>query len=142
MKDKVKNVVDTIKGIFNTTISFPHIKLPHFNVSGGKVPWGLGGKGTPPSISIDWYRKAYDNPIMFTSPTVLATPSGLKGFGDGSGAEIVMGLDKLRQLVGAQDQNRVTIGNVNINVNGAGKNAEQIARDLQNILNRKVVAYA
>lgn len=142
IKDKVKNVVDTIKGIFNTTISFPHIKLPHFNVSGGKVPWGLGGKGTPPSISIDWYRKAYDNPIMFTSPTVLATPSGLKGFGDGSGAEIVMGLDKLRQLVGAQDQNRVTIGNVNINVNGAGKNAEQIARDLQNILNRKVVAYA
>lgn len=142
IKDKVKNVVDTIKGIFNTTISFPHIKLPHFNVSGGKVPWGLGGKGTPPSISIDWYRKAYDNPIMFTSPTVLATPSGLKGFGDGSGAEIVMGLDKLRQLVGAQDQNRVTIGNVNINVNGAGNNAEQIARDLQNILNRKVVAYA
>ena len=142
IKDKIKNVVDTIKGIFNTTISFPHIKLPHFNVSGGKVPWGLGGKGTPPSISIDWYRKAYDNPIMFTSPTVLATPSGLKGFGDGSGAEIVMGLDKLRQLVGAQDQNRVTIGNVNINVNGAGKNAEQIARDLQNILNRKVVAYA
>jgi phage-related minor tail protein len=142
IKDKVKNVVDTIKGIFNTTISFPHIKLPHFNVSGGKVPWGLGGKGTPPSISINWYRKAYDNPIMFTSPTVLATPSGLKGFGDGSGAEIVMGLDKLRQLVGEQDQNRVTIGNVNINVNGAGKNAEQIARDLQNILNRKVVAYA
>jgi phage-related minor tail protein len=142
IKDKVKNVIDTIKSIFNTTISFPKIKLPHFNVSGGKVPWGLGGKGTPPTISIDWYRKAYDNPVMFTSPTVLATPSGLKGFGDGSGAEIVMGLDKLRQLVGAQDQNRVTIGNVNINVNGTGKNAEQIARDLQNILNRKAVAYA
>ena len=142
IKDKVKNVIDTIKSIFNTTISFPHIKLPHFKITAGQVPWGIGGKGTPPSISIDWYRKAYDNPIMFTSPTVLATPSGLKGFGDGSGAEIVMGLDKLRQLVGAQDQNRVTIGNVNINVNGAGKNAEQIARDLQNILNRKVVAYA
>ena len=142
IKGKVQNVIDTIKSIFNTTISFPHIKLPHFNISAGQVPWGIGGKGTPPSISIDWYRKAYDNPIMFTSPTVLATPSGLKGFGDGSGAEIVMGLDKLRQLVGAQDQNRVTIGSVNINVNGAGKNAEQIARDLQNILNRKVVAYA
>ena len=143
IKDKVKNVVDTIKGIFNTTISFPHIKLPHFNVSGGKVPWGLGGKGTPPSISIDWYRKAYDNPIMFTSPTVLATPSGLKGFGDGSGAEIVMGLDKLRQLVGAnQDRPRVTIGKVNITVNGAGKNAAQLGRELQFILEKKVSAYA
>ena len=142
IKDKVKNVIDTIKGIFNTTISFPHIKLPHFNVSGGKVPWGLGGKGTPPSISIDWYRRAYDNPVMFTSPTVLATPSGLKGFGDGAGAEIVMGLDKLRQLVGANQQPSVQIGKIDIVIEGAGKNADQIARELQNILNRKAVAYA
>ena len=29
----------------------------------------------------------------------------MKGFGDGSGAEIVMGLDKLRELVGSMDQN-------------------------------------
>ena len=143
IKDKIKNVVDTIKGIFNTTISFPHIKLPHFNVSGGQIPWGLGGKGTPPSISIDWYRKAYQNPVVFTSPTVLPTSSGLKGFGDGSGAEIVMGLDKLRQLVGAnQQQPSVQIGKVDIVIEGAGKNADQIARELQNILNRKAVAYA
>ena len=140
IKDKIKNVIDTIKGIFNTTISFPHIKLPHFNVSGGQVPWGLGGKGTPPSISIDWYRKAYQNPVMFTSPTVLPTSAGLKGFGDGSGAEIVMGLDKLRQLVGAnQGQPNVQIGKVEITVNGAGKNAEEIGRDLWIQLARKGV---
>ena len=142
IKDKVKNVIDTIKGIFNTTISFPHIKLPHFNVSGGKVPWGLGGKGTPPSISIDWYKKAYQNPVLFRQPTVLQTSAGLKGFGDGAGAEIVMGLDKLRQLVGANQQPSVQIGKVEIVVEGAGKNADQIARELQNILNRKAVAYA
>ena len=143
IKNKIKNVVDTIKGIFNTTISFPHIKLPHFNITAGQIPWGLGGKGTPPSISIDWYRKAYQNPVMFTSPTVLPTSSGLKGFGDGSGAEIVMGLDKLRQLVGAnQQQPSVQIGKVDIVIEGAGKNADQIARELQNILNRKAVAYA
>lgn len=143
IKDKIKNVVDTIKSIFNTTISFPHIKLPHFNITAGQIPWGLGGKGTPPSISIDWYRKAYQNPVVFTSPTVLPTSSGLKGFGDGSGAEIVMGLDKLRQLVGAnQQQPSVQIGKVDIVIEGAGKNADQIARELQNILNRKAVAYA
>ena len=143
IKNKIKNVVDTIKGIFNTTISFPHIKLPHFNITAGQIPWGLGGKGTPPSISIDWYRKAYQNPVMFTSPTVLPTSSGLKGFGDGSGAEIVMGLDKLRQLVGAnQNQPNIQIGKVDIVIEGAGKSADQIARELQNILNRKAVAYA
>ena len=42
---------------------------------------------------------------MFTSPTVLPTAAGLKGFGDGSGAEIVMGLDKLRELVASGNQN-------------------------------------
>ena len=143
IKNKVKNVIDTIKSIFNTTISFPKIKLPHFKITAGQIPWGLGGKGTPPSISIDWYKKAYENPVLFKSPTVLATASGLKGFGDGSGAEIVMGLDKLRKLVGAnQDQPRVQIGSVNITVNGAGKNAEQLGRELQSILEKKVAAYA
>lgn len=143
IKDKISGVISTIKGIFNTTLSFPHIKIPHFKIKGGTIPWGIGGKGTPPSISIDWYKKAYQNPVLFRQPTVLQTSAGLKGFGDGSGAEIVMGLDKLRQLVGAtQQQPSVQIGSVEIVVNGAGKNADQIARDLQNILNRKVAAYA
>lgn len=140
---KVKSAIDAIKGFFDVKLKFPHIDLPHFKIYGGSAPWGLGGKGKAPSISIDWYKKAYQNPVLFRQPTVLQTNAGLKGFGDGSGAEIVMGLDKLRQLVGAtQQQPSVQIGSVEIVVNGAGKNADQIARDLQNILNRKVAAYA
>ena len=141
-KTKIKNAIDAIKGFFNTKLTFPHINLPHFRISGGQVPWGLGGKGYPPSISIDWYKKAYENPVLFRSPTVLQTASGLKGFGDGSGAEIVMGLDKLRQLVGANQGAKVQIGSVNITVNGAGKNAEQLGRELQAILQREVATYA
>ena len=38
--------------------------------------------------------------MVFTSPTVLPTQSGFKGFGDGNGAEVVMGLSRLRELVG------------------------------------------
>lgn len=100
LKEKVVGVWDTIKGIMEGEIHFPHIPLPHFSV------WPPGWKfsdllqGSIPSLSIDWYKKAYDNPVMFTSPTVMATPSGLKGFGDGHGAEIVMSLDKLRDMVG------------------------------------------
>ena len=142
-QERIRSAIEKIKGFFNVKLEFPHINLPHFRVSGGVVPWGLGGKGTPPSIAIDWYKKAYQNPVLFRQPTVLQTSAGLKGFGDGAGAEIVMGLDKLRQLVGAnQQQPSVQIGKVDIVIEGAGKNADQIARELQNILNRKAVAYA
>ena len=109
VKSTAQNVVDSIRGIFSGSISFPHIRLPHFSVYGGEAPYGLGGRGSMPSISVEWYKKAYDNPVMFTSPTVLATPSGYKGFGDGNGAEIVMSLEKLREVVGSNQ-------NVSVNV--------------------------
>lgn len=112
-KDTVMGAVEKIKGAFNFSWSLPPIKLPHFSVSGGEPPWGLMGKGTLPKISIAWYKKAYDNPVMFTTPTVLATATGLKGFGDGTGAELVIGMNKLRDLV-------ATSGNqININVYAA-----------------------
>lgn len=142
-QERIRSAIEKIKGFFDVKLEFPHINLPHFNIFGGVPPWGLGGKGQKPSISIDWYKKAYSNPVLFRQPTVLQTSAGLKGFGDGAGAEIVMGLDKLRQLVGAnQQQPSVQIGKVDIVIEGAGKNADQIARELQNILNRKAVAYA
>ena len=67
-RDAVSNAVQRIKDIFNTTISFPHIKVPHFYISGGEIPWGIGGKGTAPSISIDWYAEGG----WVDRPTVLA----------------------------------------------------------------------
>lgn len=56
-KDAVSNAIQSIKDAFNVTLSFPHIKLPHFRINGGEVPWGIGGKGSAPSIAIDWYAK-------------------------------------------------------------------------------------
>ena len=100
-KEKVKSAIDKIKGFFDFEVSWPHIPLPHFSIT--PAGWKLKDllEGIVPSLSISWYKAAYDNPIMFTSPTVMATPGGMKGFGDGHGAEIVMGLNKLQELVGA-----------------------------------------
>lgn len=125
LKSTVTGAIDRIKEKFNFSWSLPHIKLPHFRVTPGQAPYGIGGRGYLPSISVDWYKKAYTDPVMFTSPTVLQTPQGYKGFGDGNGAEIVMGLNKLRQLVG-------TSGDVVINVYSTpGQNVDELADKIQ-----------
>lgn len=103
LRDKVSDVWNFIRNIFSGGISVPHIPLPHFSIYPPGWSWGDLFDGIIPSLDISWYRKAYDNPVMFSSPTVMATPGGMKGFGDGHGAEIVMGLDKLRQLVGSSE---------------------------------------
>lgn len=125
LKNKVVGVWDTIKGIFTGQVQLPHIPLPHFSIQ--PPGWKLGDllQGSIPHLGIDWYRKAYDNPVMFTSPTVMATPNGYKGFGDGHGAEIVMGLDKLREVVGGA-------GDVVINVYApAGMDVNALADKIQ-----------
>lgn len=131
LKSSVSGAIDRIKEKFNFSWSLPKIKLPHFKVQGGQWPYGLGGQGYLPRISVDWYRKAYNNPVMFTRPTVLQTPQGNKGFGDGHGAEIVLGLDRLRELVGAQRG----YSTVNITINQQpGQDARQLAREVQRVL--------
>jgi phage-related minor tail protein len=99
IKETVMQAVEKIKGAFNFSWSLPPLKLPHFHVSGGEPPWGLMGKGSLPKISIDWYKKAYQNAVTFSTPTILATAGGLKGFGDGAGGETVVGNALLAQLI-------------------------------------------
>ena len=97
----VSGVANSIKGLFNFSWSLPTLKVPHVSVDGGAAPWGIGGRGRLPSFSVQWYKKAYDNGVLFTSPTVIPTASGMKGFGDGNGGELVIGVNRLKELVGA-----------------------------------------
>lgn len=128
-KDTVTRVWDTIKGFLSGDISLPHIPLPHFKIT--PEGWKVGDllKGEIPKLSVEWYRKAYDNPVMFTSPTVIGTPGGYKGFGDGNGAEIVMGLDKLREMVGGMDRNV----NVTVILEGDARQMFRVVRNQNNI---------
>lgn len=65
-KEFLGGVIKKIKGFFPLKIPnfFKSIKLPHFKINGGKLPWGIGGKGKAPSISVKWYAKGgvFDRP--------------------------------------------------------------------------------
>ena len=54
----VQGAIDKIKGLFPVSIgNIMSIKLPHISVNGGSAPWGIGGKGSPPSFSVSWYAR-------------------------------------------------------------------------------------
>ena len=54
----VKTAINKIKSIINgAKLQLPKFKLPHFVIKGGTLPWGIGGKGTAPSISVKWYAE-------------------------------------------------------------------------------------
>jgi phage-related minor tail protein len=118
----VQGIVDKVKGAMNFSWSLPVLKVPRVTVDGGTAPWGIGGKGRLPSFNVTWHKDAYDNPMLFTRPTVLATPNGFHGFGDGNGSELVIGTNKLREIIGA------TGNNINVNVYAApGMNETALA---------------
>lgn len=53
----VSQAIENIKGAFNFSWSLPHLNLPHISVSGGVAPYGIGGKGSLPQFSIEWYKQ-------------------------------------------------------------------------------------
>lgn len=83
LRDRIKGIIDAIKGFFNFHVSTPHIKLPHFKIS--PSGWKLGDllKGSIPHLDIDWYKTGG----IFNSPSVI-------GVGE-AGSEAVIPLDKL-----------------------------------------------
>ena len=119
----VRTAIDKIKNIINNAhLSLPKFKLPHFRINGGKLPWGIGGKGTPPSINVDWYAKGG----IFTSPTIA-------GIGEIPGGEAVVPLDKFwDKLDHLQGET-----NIVININGANKDPREIAEEVKRVLIRE-----
>lgn len=96
-KNIVRNAINTIKGFFNFSWSLPKIKLPHFSISG---KFSLN----PPQIphfSVSWYKKAMDNPVMFTKPTIFSmnpATGQAKGAGE-AGDELMIGKETMLNMI-------------------------------------------
>lgn len=82
----IQNAINKIKKIINgAKLSLPKFKLPHFKITSGKLPWGIGGKGVAPKISVSWYAEGG----IFDSASLI-------GVGE-KGPEAVVPLDTLWQ---------------------------------------------
>lgn len=120
--DKIKSKVDTVKNLGKKAFNIlTGLHVPKIHISGGSPPFGIGGKGTRPSISVDWNKKAYNNPFLFTSPTVVP------GFGDGVGGEIVYGHKNL--------MNDITEA---VNKNKSDVNVEELGYIIGEIVGQRV----
>lgn len=89
---QIKSAFASTKFKLNTAMALPHFKMSgSFNAKSGSVP----------KVNVSWYNKAYDEAMLFNTPTVLSGTA--MGFGDGQGTEVVTGdkhlMDMMREAV-------------------------------------------
>lgn len=132
-KTIVKGAVDAIKGFFKFKWSLPKPSIPKFSVSGGKAPWGFGGKGSLPKISIRWNKLGG----IFDKPTLFNYGGSLQGIGE-DGAEAVVPLEKnTKWLDKLADKLVAKQGTTPIVLQVDGKTFAQVSIDSINALTRQ-----
>lgn len=87
----VSSTIEKIKGVFNFSWKLPDLKLPHISVNGGQAPYGIGGKGSLPSFSIQWYKEGG----ILNGATIFGAMGGNLLGGGEAGAEAVLPLSEL-----------------------------------------------
>ena len=103
VKKKFKDIKEAITDKLPVNIgNIIHFKKPSISLTTASKTV-LGKTITyPTGFDVTWHRKGYNNPLMFTQPTLV--PS-LNGFGDGNGGEIVYGhsnlMDDIREASGS-----------------------------------------
>ena len=138
VRNFVKSALDKIKSFFKFEWSLPKIKMPHFKISGS---FSLNPPKVP-TFGVSWYAKAMNEPFVLNNPTIFGAMNGNLLGGGERGSELVVGVDKLMQMIAdAKGSEQITI-----NVYGAeGQNinelAERIAYKIEDLKNRKAAVY-
>ena len=87
-KNKVKEIIDKIKGFFKFEWSLPKLKVPKFSIT--PSGWGVGDllKGVIPKLGVTWNARGG----VFDKPTLFNYGDSLQGLGE-NGAEAVVPLE-------------------------------------------------
>lgn len=93
----VRNGIERIKSFFNFEWSLPHLKLPHFNISGN---FSLNPPSVP-KFNIDWYKKAMDDGMIMNQPTIFGYNQDTNQLmaGGEAGSETVVGTESLLEMI-------------------------------------------
>lgn len=108
-KEKVRSVIDAIKGFFDFSFSWPKISMPKFSIT--PAGWKVGDllKGSIPKLGITWNAEGG----ILTKPTIFGM-NGNNFLGGGeAGAEAILPIDKLEGYVVNAIQK--TVNTVNLN---------------------------
>ena len=125
VSDTFTDIYDTIKGIWDSLGKLFQegfdLKLPHISVSGGIPPYGINGMGQMPKFDVQWYA----NGGILTNPTIFGMQNGKLLGGGESGAEAVIPLSRLEEMItsgmtAALSSGGDTVINVSIDNNSLG----------------------
>lgn len=129
-KEAVGNAIEKIKGFFNFHWELPKLKMPHFSLTGG---FSLMPPSVP-KISVEWYKKAMDNAYLLDGATIFGARNGTLLGGGEAGREVILGLDKLKQVAGS------TVINAPVTVYAApGQSAEEIGRAASKYIQKEIM---
>lgn len=133
-KEAVSTAIEKIKGFFNFSWSLPKLKMPHFSITGefSLVPPRV------PHVSVDWYAKAMETPILLSGATIFGAMNGNLLGGGEAGQEVILGLNKLKEMSGET--------NINIVINATPNQSEaeiarMVSRQIQNDIMRKKAVF-
>lgn len=124
-KQVVSNAINYIRGLLSGELSFPHIRMPHFSISGRL---SLNPPSVP-HINVDWYKKAMNNPYMLDGATIFGAMNGNLLGGGEAGSEMIVGTNKLMQMI-AQAKGGETVINNQFTINATDKDPQELAQEI------------
>jgi len=128
---QVVNTVNAMRNAFaSTSFRFnSYIPLPHFYLAGSFD----AASGSVPSVGVSWYAKAAEHGAIFRTPQII-------GVGDANQPELLIGEDKLREVIGGGQSITVNVyGTEGMNVREL---ADAVAERLTHVMNSKEAVYA